>query len=116
MVRFNNDPAGVLFAVDNDEVVADLQLVVRPGEWPLLLVHLHDHELLRPVVHPGEWPLLLLLDLLGPVVPPPGLVVVLSLVPLSQGHHCQRIAMSYLGTRGNDDFDSHWLGPLLLDF
>ena len=66
LVRFNNDPAGVLFAVDNDEAVASLQLVVRPGGWPLLLVNLHDHELLRPVVR--------------------GLVVILFL-PLSQGHH-----------------------------
>ena len=36
LVRFNNDPAGVLFAVDNDEAVAGLQLVVRSGGWPIL--------------------------------------------------------------------------------
>ena len=78
LVRFNNDPAGVLSAVDNDEAGAGLQLVIRPGGWPLLLVYLHDHELLRPVVRRQ--------------------VVVLFLVPLSQGHHChQRIAMLYLG-------------------
>ena len=115
LVQFNNDPAGVGFAVDNDEVVADL----RPGGWPLLLVLLHDHELLRPVVRPGGWPLPLVhhdLDHLGPVVPLPGLVVVLSLVLLSQSHPCQRIAMSYLDTQGDDDFDSHWMGPLFLDF
>ena len=113
MVCFNDDPAGVLFAVDNDKVVADLQLVVRPGGWPLLLVHLHDHEFLRPVVHSGRWPLCIFMTMIfKPSCSSSGAGYFLF-------HYLKDItviAMLYLGTQGDDDFDSHWLGPLLLDF